>query len=66
MGEFTQIIASTQGKVGIIQLNRPKALNALNNQLVGELMAALEAFDADPQVGRHCDHRRRAGICRRG
>jgi enoyl-CoA hydratase len=51
MGEFTQIIASTQGKVGIIQLNRPKALNALNNQLVGELMAALEAFDADPQVG---------------
>ena len=39
------------GKVGIVTLNRPKALNALNNQLMDELGAALKAFDADPAIG---------------
>ena len=38
-------------KVGIITLNRPKALNALNDQLMDELGAALKAFDADPAIG---------------
>jgi enoyl-CoA hydratase len=39
------------GKVGVIQLNRPKQLNALNNELMDELGAALKAFDADPAIG---------------
>ena len=39
------------GKVGIITLNRPKALNALNGQLMDELGAALKAFDADEAIG---------------
>ena len=37
--------------VGIITLNRPKQLNALNDQLMDELASALKAFDADPGVG---------------
>src|SRR6478752_4511875 len=39
------------GKVGIITLNRPKQLNALNNELMDELGAALKAFDADEGIG---------------
>eukprot|EP01030_Chromulinospumella_sphaerica_P013665 gene13665-biopygen11943 len=38
-------------KVAIITLNRPKQLNALNDQLMDELGAALKAFDADPAIG---------------
>jgi enoyl-CoA hydratase len=39
------------GKVGVVTLNRPKQLNALNNELMDELGAALTAFDADPAIG---------------
>ncbi len=39
------------GKVGIITLNRPKALNALNGPLMDELGVALKAFDADESIG---------------
>ena len=39
------------GKVGIITLNRPKALNALNDQLMTELGQALKAYDADEAIG---------------
>jgi enoyl-CoA hydratase len=45
------IIVSTQARVGIITLNRPKQLNALNDQLMDELGAALKAFDANPEIG---------------
>jgi len=38
-------------KVGVITLNRPKQLNALNDQLMNELGAALKAFDADENIG---------------
>ena len=38
-------------KVGIVTLNRPKQLNALNDQLMDELGRALKAFDADPAIG---------------
>ena len=42
----------TEGeKVGVITLNRPKALNALNEELMNELGAALKAFDADDAIG---------------
>jgi len=38
-------------KVGVVTLNRPKQLNALNDQLMDELGAALKAFDANPAIG---------------
>ena len=38
-------------KIGVITLNRPKQLNALNDQLMNELGAALKAFDADASIG---------------
>ena len=53
--DYANILVSTQGpenrQVGIITLNRPKALNALNDALMDELGAALLAFDADPKIG---------------
>ena len=45
------ITLRTEGRVGIITLNRPKQLNALNDQLMTELGAALQAFDADEGIG---------------
>ena len=45
------ILVRTEGRVGIVTLNRPKALNALNGQLMDELGTALQAFDADPEIG---------------
>lgn len=48
---YETILTETQGKVGVIRLNRPKALNALNDQLMGELGQALLAFDADEHIG---------------
>ncbi|MDP2442161.1 MAG: enoyl-CoA hydratase [Hydrogenophaga sp.] len=41
----------TEGRVGIITLNRPKQLNALNDQLMTELGTALQALDADANIG---------------
>src|SRR5215475_12671536 len=48
---YTSILVETRGRVGLITLNRPQALNALNNQLMRELMDALEAFDKDDGIG---------------
>ena len=48
---YENILVRTEGKVGIVTLNRPKALNALNNELMDELGAALKAFDADDEIG---------------
>lgn len=45
------ILTERRGRVGLIILNRPQALNALNNQLMGEVMDALETFDQDEAVG---------------
>lgn len=44
-------VRTEAGKVGIVTLNRPKALNALNDALMTELGAALQAFDADEAIG---------------
>jgi len=48
---YELIQTRTEGKVAIITLNRPKQLNALNNELMDELGAALKAFDADDGIG---------------
>jgi len=45
------VTAEQQGRVGLITLNRPKQLNALNAQLMQELAKALQAYDADEGVG---------------
>jgi len=45
------IIVKTRGRVGVIRLNRPEALNALNATLKDELLGAAEAFEADPAIG---------------
>ena len=50
-GAFETILVTRQGKVGLITLNRPHALNALNAQLIGELNRAIEAFEADSSIG---------------
>src|SRR2546427_7776497 len=49
MAEFLK--TEKKGRVGVITLDRPKQLNALNPQVMQELGAALQAFDADEGVG---------------
>jgi enoyl-CoA hydratase len=48
---YETILVETRGKVGLITLNRPQALNALNSQLLNEVNQALDAFEADPEIG---------------
>lgn len=47
---YTSIIVETRDHVGLIKLNRPEALNALNQELLGELNDALAKFDADDKI----------------
>ena len=51
MAEYGMILTETRGRVGLITLNRPQALNALCDQLTEELGQALRDFDADPAIG---------------
>lgn len=44
------VLIETQGRVGVLTLNRPKALNALNNDLIAELAQAAQQFDQDPEI----------------
>ncbi|TPN59323.1 enoyl-CoA hydratase-related protein, partial [Mesorhizobium sp. B1-1-5] len=48
---YETIVVETRGKVGLITLNRPKALNALNSQVMAELVAAVNVFGADDGIG---------------
>ena len=48
---YENILTETRGRVGLVTLNRPKQLNALNDAMMNELGAALEAFDADDAIG---------------
>ena len=48
---YANIIVETHGRVGLIRLNRPQALNALSSPLIEDLNTALEAFEADPEIG---------------
>src|SRR5215470_2013685 len=48
---YQNILVETHGRVGVIRLNRPQALNALNKALIADLTQAIEAFDADDKIG---------------
>src|SRR5260221_3579015 len=48
---YENILVETRGRVGLVTLNRPKALNALNDALMNELGDALARFDADEAIG---------------
>jgi enoyl-CoA hydratase len=48
---YEMILSETRGQVGLITLNRPQVMNALNNQLMREAMDALEAFDKNETIG---------------
>ena len=48
---YNTILVDTQGPVGIVTLNRPKAMNALNGEIVREIGAALDSFEADDAIG---------------
>jgi len=51
VSEYTTILVERRERVGLIRLNRPQFMNALNAALLGELMGALENLDADPDTG---------------
>jgi enoyl-CoA hydratase len=51
MKTYEMILTEQHDRVGLVRLNRPKALNALNSTLMEELIGALEDFDADPGIG---------------
>ncbi|HEX4569717.1 MAG TPA: enoyl-CoA hydratase [Dongiaceae bacterium] len=48
---YQNILTETRGAVGLVTLNRPKALNALNSALMAELREALDGFEADEAIG---------------
>ena len=48
---YENILVETRGRVGVIRLNRPAAMNALSSALVRELAAAIDLFEADPAIG---------------
>ncbi|CAG0998267.1 enoyl-CoA hydratase [Rhodocyclaceae bacterium] len=48
---YENIVVETRGRVGLVTLNRPKVLNALNDALAAEVCHAFEAFDADDAIG---------------
>jgi len=45
------VLVETHGKVGLIRINRPEAMNALNNDVVDGIGAAIDAFEADDNIG---------------
>jgi len=48
---YENIVVESKGRVGIIRLNRPNALNALNRALIAELTQAIDSFDKDDNIG---------------
>jgi enoyl-CoA hydratase len=48
---YETIIVETKGRVGIVRLNRPNALNALNAQLIDDVTKALDIFEDDEDIG---------------
>jgi enoyl-CoA hydratase len=48
---YETIVVETEGRVGVVRLNRPQVLNALNTALMSELAAAMDVFDTDEAIG---------------
>ncbi len=48
---YETILVETRGKVGLITLNRPNALNALNSKLISEMNVVLDQWEADEKIG---------------
>ncbi|MFQ5943691.1 MAG: enoyl-CoA hydratase-related protein [Anaerolineales bacterium] len=48
---YSTILTEVHERVGLVQINRPKALNALNAAVMEELATAMEEFDSDPEIG---------------
>lgn len=48
---YETILVEVKGKVGVVTLNRPQALNALNGQLIGEINTAIDGFEKDAGIG---------------
>ena len=48
MADYETLLVETQGAVTLVRLNRPQALNALNSQVLKDVVSAANAFDADP------------------
>lgn len=48
---YETIMVETRGRVGLVRLNRPTALNALNSQVLGELLEAMRDFESNPSIG---------------
>lgn len=51
MSETTNVIVETHGAVGHIRLNRPKAINALTPEMIGQIENSLNRFETDPEIG---------------
>ncbi|MEQ4566887.1 enoyl-CoA hydratase [Paenarthrobacter sp. CAP02] len=49
--QYQNIVVERQGRVGLVTLNRPSALNALNTALMNELVSAVRDMDSDPDIG---------------
>lgn len=64
---MTDVLISTEGRIGRIRLNRPKALHALNTAMCAAMLEALEAWRADPAIeGVILDHAEGRGFCAGG
>src|SRR5690625_3590 len=50
MSEFEHILVEEKGGVGVVTLNRPQNLNALNRKMIDEIVVQLEEFDHDPEI----------------
>jgi len=48
---YENIVVETRGKVGLVTLNRPDVLNALNSDVIAELLQALDGFGSDDKIG---------------
>ncbi|NBS01180.1 MAG: enoyl-CoA hydratase, partial [Rhizobiales bacterium] len=49
--DYETILTAVEGRVAVITLNRPQALNALNVQIISDINHALDGFDKDPEIG---------------
>ncbi|WP_242097617.1 enoyl-CoA hydratase [Sphingomonas sp. CROZ-RG-20F-R02-07] len=51
MADYETLLVERRGRVTLVTLNRPQALNALNSQLLADLLAVMADYDADPEQG---------------